>query len=84
MKRRRFIHYSLKQKKGKAKNGAVLNNTIAFLLPLDAQGRGRRILFSLALPVPSFSETTKKMPTQSPHLPKALTGGLPQMKKQKG
>jgi hypothetical protein len=42
-----------------------LNGTVAFLLPLDARGRGRRRLFSPALPVPSFSETTKMMPTQN-------------------
>jgi len=49
-----------KKNKEKAPNGAVLNGTVAFLLPLDAPGRGRKRLFFLALPVPSFSETTKK------------------------
>jgi hypothetical protein len=55
----------IKKKKEKPKMVPFLNGTVAFLLPLDARGRGRRRLFSPALPVPSFSETTKMMPTQN-------------------
>jgi hypothetical protein len=64
LKRRHYIHYSLK-KKQKAQNGVVLNDSVAFLVPLGARGRGRRSLFSPALLVPSFSETTKKTPAQN-------------------
>ena len=64
MKRRRFIHCSLKKK---ARNGAVLNGTMGLLLPLDARGRGRR---RSSLPLSLSLLKLKKTPTQSPHLPK--------------
>jgi len=62
-----------------------LNGTVAFLLPLDAQGKGRKRHFSPALLVPSFSKTTKKTPTQNTLLTLVLTRGLSRGKaKQRG
>jgi hypothetical protein len=59
------FHTLFIKKRGKAQNGAVLNGNVAFLLPLDTRGRGRRRFFSLALSVPYFSKTTKKTPTRN-------------------
>jgi hypothetical protein len=64
------MHCSLKKR---AQNGAVLNDTVAFLLPLDAQKTGEEESF-----VPLFSPTSlplksiKKTPTKDPHLPKTF------------
>jgi hypothetical protein len=61
------VSYTVKKNKEKAQNGAVLNGTVAFLLPLDVQKIGEEEGF-----IPLFSPTfllslsllnIKKMPT---------------------
>jgi len=60
-------------KKMRAQNSVVLNGTVVFLLPLDAQKTGEEESF-----VPLFSPTSfplksiKKTPTKDPHLPKTF------------
>ena len=62
-----------KKKKEKARNGVVLNDTIAFLLPLDAQKTGEEegfvLLFSPMFLLSLSLLKLKKTPTQVLHLP---------------
>jgi len=52
-----------KKKNTRAQNGAVLNDTVTFLLPLDARGRGRRRFFFLPLSPSSNLQKDADLPT---------------------
>jgi hypothetical protein len=62
------LFYTLLKERERAQNGAVMNNTVAFFLPLGTQKMGEEKSF-----VPLFSPTFLPLKSSKRHRPKTLT-----------